>query len=78
MSSGLGYQPCFGAVPQTWSGRWEALREFTRRWHGVSLGPVGQHSEIVDREQSKVGIALAPSFRECVVLPQCQATCSSC
>lgn len=60
------YLPCFAAVPDTWDGRWAVLREFVRRWHGFPLGPVGRHSSLVEQEQSKLGLALPPSFREYV------------
>ena len=60
------YQPCFATVPDTWDGRWAVLREFVRRWHGFSLGPVGGRSLLVKQEESKLGLQLPPSFREYV------------
>ncbi len=64
MSQQRDYQPCFAHVPDSWQGRWALLREFVRRWYGFSLGPVGAHSNLVDREEGKLGLQLPPSFRE--------------
>jgi hypothetical protein len=58
------YEPCFARVPRTWKGRWELLREFTRRWHGADVGPVGRLPKRVAREEKKLGLQLPPSFRE--------------
>jgi hypothetical protein len=58
------YQPCFAGVPDTWDGRWTVLREFVRRWHGFSLGPIGRRSPFVEQEESKLGCKLPPAFRE--------------
>jgi hypothetical protein len=60
------YHPCFAAVPDTWDGRWALLREFVRRWHGFTLGPVGRRSPLVEQEESRLGLRLPPSFREYV------------
>jgi|GEM_PF-3510960 len=64
MTTNRSYQPCFATVPDSWLGRWGLLREFTRRWHGLSLRPPGRYSSRVEREQSKLGIVLPPSFQE--------------
>ena len=64
------YQPCFATVPDTWQGRWTLLREFVRRWHGLSLGPVGAGSMLVDTEESKLGLQLPPSFREWIAFAE--------
>lgn len=60
------YEPCFHNIPDTWSGRWQLVREFTRRWHGVTLSEVGQHTSVVQSKESELGIKLPPSFREWV------------
>lgn len=58
------YEPCFVTIPDTTLGRWELLREFTRRWHGVSLASVGAESSFVTGEQTRLGVNLPLSFRE--------------
>lgn len=58
------YQPCFATNPQSWNERWEVLRNFTRQWHKVNLAPVGRKSELVKKEEAKLGIQLPPSFQE--------------
>jgi hypothetical protein len=60
------YHPCFAAIPDSWEGRWAVLREFVRRWHGLTLDPVGRRSPLVAQEESKLGVQLPPSFREYV------------
>ncbi|NEO88215.1 MAG: hypothetical protein F6J87_28750 [Spirulina sp. SIO3F2] len=58
------YEPCFTTIPNTTLGRWKLLREFARRWHGVSLGSVGVESSLVKQEQTRLGVNLPLSFRE--------------
>jgi hypothetical protein len=60
------YHPCFASVPDSWQGRWAAVREFTRRWYDLTIRPVGTHSALIDAEESKLGRQLPPSFREWV------------
>lgn len=58
------YEPCFASVPEGAIGRWELLRKFIHRWHGVSLSPTGTSASLVEREQAKLVVTLPQSFRE--------------
>jgi hypothetical protein len=64
------YEPCFATVPETSTGRWELLREFTRRWHGIALAPVDRISSLVYREQATLSIRLPTSFREYIAFAE--------
>jgi hypothetical protein len=58
------YEPCFATVPDTWHGRWDLIREFARRWYGVSLGAVGAPSRLAQQAQLVLPQPLPPSFGE--------------
>ena len=68
MSEQKNYEPCFAVVPADWHGRWTLLREFIRRWHGISAANVGESSALAAEEEAKLGQALPPSFREWISL----------
>lgn len=64
----MSYEPVFFSVPDDWHTRWKLLREFIRRWHNVKLQDVGYKSDLVQKEEKKLGVVLPPSFREWISL----------
>jgi uncharacterized protein (TIGR02996 family) len=64
MRYGTDYEPVLGTVPDDWKGRWRLLREFVERWHGVPMGDVGRHADVIAATEAELGLALPPSFRE--------------
>src|SRR4051812_36558630 len=61
---GTDYEPAFQSVPDDWEGRWRLLREFAERWHGVPMGDVGRHADVIAETEATLGLELPPSFRE--------------
>lgn len=43
MTKPASYEPVFAYVPDDVLARWELIREFIRRWHGIPLPPVNPH-----------------------------------
>lgn len=64
MSFKRSYEPCFLTAADTVLDRWELLREFARRWHGVSLEAVGEKGNLDNDEQVGSGKSLPLSFKE--------------
>jgi uncharacterized protein (TIGR02996 family) len=63
--NGSDYDPIFrDGVPDDWKGRWRLIREFTERWHGISLDDVGGRSDEVRSTEERLGLALPPALRE--------------
>ena len=64
---GSDYDPIFrDDVPDGVRERWRLIREFTERWHGVSVPDVGGRSDVVAREEARLGLTLPESVRELI------------
>ena len=61
------YQLCFSEASDSWSERWAALREFTRRWCQADVPDsfaAGGVAGRVEQEAAKLGVQLPPSLKE--------------
>ena len=64
---GSDYDPIFrDGVPDGVRERWRLIREFTERWHGVSVPDVGGRRDVVARKETRLGLTLPESVREYV------------
>ena len=64
---GSDYDPIFrDGVPDGVRERWRLIREFTERWHGVSVPDVGGQREAVQGEEDHLGFELPFSVRELI------------
>ena len=64
---GSDYDPIFrDGVPDGVRERWRLIREFTERWHGVSVPDVGGRRDVVAREEARLGLTLPESVRELI------------
>ena len=60
------YQPCFSGSLETYLERWQAIRTFVTRWHGIPLSPAGASSAVAEGSNAQFGLRLPPSFHEYV------------
>ncbi len=64
---GSDYDPIFrDGVPDGVRERWRLIREFTERWHGVSVPDVGGRRDVIAREEARLGLTLPESVRELI------------
>ena len=64
---GSDYDPIFrDGVPDGVRERWRLIREFTERWHGVSVPDVGGRRDLIAREEARLGLTLPQSVRELI------------
>jgi len=64
---GSDYDPIFrDGVPDGVRERWRLIREFTERWHGVSVPDVGGRRDVIASEEARLGLTLPESVREFV------------
>ncbi|WAS91143.1 hypothetical protein [Nannocystis punicea] len=62
------YQPTLHRFPDDTAGRFQVIREFLLRWHGLDTGAVGRTVERVGAAEARVGKALPLAVREWIVL----------
>ena len=62
------YPPTLHRFPDDTSGRFQILREFLLRWHGLDTGTVGRTAPRVDEAEASVGKVLPLAVREWIVL----------
>ena len=65
MRYGTECEPVFRhGIPDGWRERWRLIREFTERWHRVSMGDVGGRQAEIAEAEARLGRELPPSVRE--------------
>ena len=62
------YQPTLHRLPDDTSGRFQVLREFLLRWHGLVTGSVGRTVDRVGAAEARVQKRLPLAVREWIVL----------
>lgn len=62
------YPPTLHRFPDDTSGRFQVIRDFLLRWHGLDTGTVGRTVDRVDEAEARVGKSLPLAVREWIVL----------
>jgi uncharacterized protein (TIGR02996 family) len=71
------YDPVFrDGVPDGVRERWRLIREFTERWHGITVPDVGGRQAEIAQAEARLGLTLPPSLREFVAYVHDLGDCS--